>query len=117
MILYLAGGFHFSNKVETEKELGTHLLNKYGRYNRLATFFYGKDAMNIQQAIGELDGKVAQLEQQLADGASPDQLQTAIDEVKAAKEEIVGIYNKPSVPPTEPEVPTEPVPTEPTPEV
>lgn len=54
MILYLAGGFHFSNKVENEKALGSHLIKKYGKYNRLATFFYNKDALNIQQSVDEL---------------------------------------------------------------
>lgn len=54
MILYLAGGFHFSNKVENEKKLGEHLLNKYGRYNRLATFYYKKDADNIILSVEEL---------------------------------------------------------------
>ena len=47
MILYLAGGFHFSNKVETETELAKHLIDKYGRYNRLGTFYYKKDSDNI----------------------------------------------------------------------
>ena len=47
MILYLAGGFHFSNKLETEVELREDLLNRYGRYNRLATFYYKDDAINI----------------------------------------------------------------------
>lgn len=55
MILYLAGGFHFSNKVENEKELGSHLLNKYDRYNRLATFYYKEDASNIIQSMEELN--------------------------------------------------------------
>lgn len=47
MILYLAGGFHFSNSVETETKLAEHLVSSYGRYQRLATFFYQKDANNI----------------------------------------------------------------------
>ena len=47
MKLYLAGGFHFSNNVESETKLAKHLLEKYGRYNRLATFYYEKDANNI----------------------------------------------------------------------
>ena len=47
MILYLAGGFHFSSSVETEQKLAEHLIDKYGRYNRLATFYYEKDANNI----------------------------------------------------------------------
>jgi len=55
MILYLAGGFHFSNKVETEKELGEYLLEKYEKYNRLATFYYKKDAINIQKAVKEIN--------------------------------------------------------------
>lgn len=54
MILYLAGGFHFSNKVETERALGIHLLYKFNKYNRLATFYYRKDAKNIQLAVEEL---------------------------------------------------------------
>lgn len=58
----------------------------------------------VTEALGVLTDKVADLERQLADGASPEQLQDAINEVKAAKDEIVGIYNKP----TEPETPTEP---------
>ncbi len=47
MILYLAGGFHFSNKVESETKLAKHLIDKYGRYNRLGTFYYKKDSDNI----------------------------------------------------------------------
>jgi outer membrane lipopolysaccharide assembly protein LptE/RlpB len=47
MILYLAGGFHFSNTLETEGKLAEHLIENYGKYQRLATFFYEKDAKNI----------------------------------------------------------------------
>jgi hypothetical protein len=55
MILYLAGGFHFSNTVESEKSLADHLLINYNRYNRLATFYYEKDAKNILTVMEELD--------------------------------------------------------------
>lgn len=56
MILYLAGGFHFSNSVESENMLAEHLLSKYNSYKRLATFFYEKDAGNIIQVMEELNG-------------------------------------------------------------
>lgn len=55
MILYLAGGFHFSNKVESEKQLAEHLIAHYNRYNRLGTFFYEKDAKNILTVMEELN--------------------------------------------------------------
>jgi hypothetical protein len=55
MKLYLAGGFHFSNSVESETELAKHLIKKYGRYNRLATFYYKKDADNILTVKENLD--------------------------------------------------------------
>lgn len=55
MKLYLAGGFHFSNKVESEMELANHLLKKYGRYNRLGTFYYKKDSNNILETKRRLD--------------------------------------------------------------
>ena len=55
MLLYLAGGFHFSNSVETEKELALHLLSKYNCYKRLATYFYEKDAKNILTVVEELN--------------------------------------------------------------
>lgn len=59
----------------------------------------------VTEALGGLTDTIASLEAQLANGASPEQLQEAIDEVKAAKDEIVGIYNKPTTPtePTEPQ--------------
>jgi outer membrane lipopolysaccharide assembly protein LptE/RlpB len=56
MILYLAGGFHFSNTVESEKTLADHLLKQYNRYNRLATFYYEKDAKNIITVMEEVNG-------------------------------------------------------------
>lgn len=56
MILYLAGGFHFSNKVESETELAEHLISKYGRYNRLGTFYYKKDSDNIMETKRRVDG-------------------------------------------------------------
>jgi hypothetical protein len=55
MLLYLAGGFHFSNSVESEKKLADHLLKKYDSYKRLGTFFYKKDAVNIIQVMEELN--------------------------------------------------------------
>jgi hypothetical protein len=55
MLLYLAGGFHFSNSVESEKKLAEHLLKKYDSYKRLGTFFYEKDAVNIIQVVEELN--------------------------------------------------------------
>ena len=55
MILYLAGGFHFSNTVESEKTLAKHLLTHYNRYNRLATFYYERDAKNIIQVMEEMN--------------------------------------------------------------
>lgn len=55
MILYLAGGFHFSNSVKSEKSLADHLLTKYNKYQRLGTFFYTKDADNIIQVMEEVD--------------------------------------------------------------
>lgn len=57
MIMYLAGGFHFSNKVETEMELAKHLIEKYGRYNRLCTFYYSKDSNNILEVKRRLDNE------------------------------------------------------------
>ena len=56
MVLYLAGGFHFSNTVESEKMLAENLLVHYNRYNRLATFYYEKDARNIITVMEELNG-------------------------------------------------------------
>jgi len=47
MILYLAGGFHFSKDIASESKLADHLIERYGRYNRLCTFYYTKDADNI----------------------------------------------------------------------
>ena len=58
MILYLAGGFHFSNKVENELELGKHLVTKYNKYNRLATYFYEQDAANIMEATHSIQGEL-----------------------------------------------------------
>lgn len=55
MILYLAGGFHFSNTVESEKKLAEHLISSYNTYNRLATFYYEKDARNILTVMEELN--------------------------------------------------------------
>jgi len=57
MLIYLAGGFHFSNKVESEMKLAEHLLERYGRYNRLCTFYYRKDAGNILTVKRQLDEK------------------------------------------------------------
>lgn len=56
MKLFLAGGFHFSNKVESEMKLAEHLIAKYGRYNRLCTFYYEKDSNNILETKRRLDG-------------------------------------------------------------
>jgi len=55
MILFLAGGFHFSNTVESEKKLAEHLVTHYNRYNRLATFYYEKDAKNILTVMEEVN--------------------------------------------------------------
>lgn len=51
MLLYLAGGFHFSNKLESEEKLKKELLNKFGKYNRLATFYYKNDADVIIKSV------------------------------------------------------------------
>ncbi len=56
MRIYLAGGFHFSNKIESEMKLAEHLIKKYGRYNRLCTFYYEKDADVILETKRRLDG-------------------------------------------------------------
>ena len=55
MKIYLAGGFHFSNKVESEMKLAKHLTEKYGRYNRLCTFYYKKDADNILETTRRIN--------------------------------------------------------------
>jgi len=56
MVIYLAGGFHFSKKPESEMKLAKHLMEKYGRYNRLCTFYYETDANNILETKRSLDG-------------------------------------------------------------
>lgn len=55
MRVYLAGGFHFSNTFDTEMELAKELLKRYGKYNRLCTFYYKKDANNILKVKEKLD--------------------------------------------------------------
>jgi len=55
MILFLAGGFHFSSKEENERELAEYLLKQHGEYNRLATFFYEKDANIIIKVVKKLN--------------------------------------------------------------
>jgi len=55
MILYLAGGFHFSNTLEAETKLAEHLIKNYERYQRLATFYYQKDAKNIISTVGKVN--------------------------------------------------------------
>lgn len=65
----------------------------------------------VRVALKNQTDAITRLEQQLADGASPEQLQAAIDEVKTAKAEIAGIYNLPATSPN----PTSPNPTSPNP--
>jgi hypothetical protein len=53
LIFYPAGNFTISGKVEEERRFKNMMVEQFGEYNRLASFYFKKDTENIMQIVEE----------------------------------------------------------------